>query len=199
MIEPHDNPVRREHGLDGKFVIMSNGKRGLRKPVTTVLDVDTALGDDSCHASGPRECRIMIEGFKFDHMGVAVQDIHAAILVYQDLFGYKLLSGPYDDPQQQATVAFLGLGEPHEFVVELIAPLGKGSHVARLLEKGGGAYHVCYEVADIERTLTDLRSMRCLIVREPAPAVAYQGRRIAWIMLPTRQLMELVESGGPGR
>jgi methylmalonyl-CoA epimerase len=140
----------------------------------------------------------MIEGFKFDHMGVAVHDIHAAIPVYQDLFGYKLLSGPYDDPQQQATVAFLGLGKPHDFVVELIAPLGEDSHVARLLEKGGGAYHVCYEVADLEQTLIDLRSRRCLIVRQPTPAVAYQGRRIAWVMLPIRQLMELVESGGQG-
>lgn len=130
-------------------------------------------------------------------MGVAVHDIHAAIPVYQDLFGYKLLSGPYDDPQQQATVAFLGFGKLHDFVLELIAPLGEDSHVARLLKKGGGAYHVCYEVADLEKTLSDLRMRRCLIVQQPTPAVAYQGRRIAWVMLPTRQLMELVERGGP--
>jgi methylmalonyl-CoA/ethylmalonyl-CoA epimerase len=129
---------------------------------------------------------------------VAVHDIHAAIPVYQDLFGYKLLSGPHDDPHQQATVAFLGSGQPHDFVMELIAPLGDDSHVARLLKKGGGAYHVCYEVADLDRTLRDLRLKRCLIVRPPTPAVAYQGRRIAWVMLPTRQLMELVESGRQG-
>jgi methylmalonyl-CoA epimerase len=131
---------------------------------------------------------------KFDHMGVAVADIEKSVEVYRDLFGYKVLSGPFDDPAQQARVIFLGTGDPHDFVVELIAPLNEQSHVARHVAKGAGAYHVCYEVPDIERTLAEMRAKGCMIVSQPVPAVAYQGRRIAWLFSPARQLIELVES-----
>ncbi len=131
---------------------------------------------------------------KFNHLGVAVADLAAARKSYEELFGYRVLSGPFDDAAQQATVCFLGSGESGDVVIELIAPLGDDSHVARLLKKGGGAYHVCYEVDDIEQTLAEMRSKGCLIVREPVPAVAYAGRRIAWFLTPSRQLTELVES-----
>lgn len=134
----------------------------------------------------------MKNSFKFDHLGVAVADLAAALKVYEDLFDYKVISGPFDDPRQQAAVCFLG--PDRNFVLELIAPLNDKSHVARLLAKGGGAYHVCYEVTDIQQAIADLRRKGCLIVSDPVPAVAYQGRRIAWFYTPTQQLMELVES-----
>lgn len=130
---------------------------------------------------------------RFNHLGVAVSDIKKALTVYEDLFGYKLLSGPFDDPQQQATVCFIGTDEPAHVVFELVAPLNDDSHVARLLAKGGGAYHVCYEVDDIDAAVAALRAKGCLLVNRPTPAVAFEERRIAWLYTPTRQLMELVE------
>ncbi len=45
---------------------------------------------------------------KIDHIGIAVPDIERALSQYADMFGYRLLRGPYDDPQQQARVAFIG-------------------------------------------------------------------------------------------
>jgi methylmalonyl-CoA epimerase len=141
---------------------------------------------------------------RFDHMGVAVADLDKSVAMYERLFGYKVLSGPFDDPAQQARVIFLGSGRPGDFVVELIAPLSDASHVARLVSKAGGggagAYHVCYEVDEIEKTLAEMRSQGCMIVQNPVPAVAYQQRRIAWLYTPARQLIELVEAtpaGGP--
>ncbi|MGI9517822.1 MAG: VOC family protein [Pirellulaceae bacterium] len=134
--------------------------------------------------------------FKFDHLGVAVSDMDAALASYENLFGYRLLSGPFDDPEQEATVAFVGSGEPHDVVIELIAPLTEKSHVQRILDRGVAAYHVCYEVEDIEATLAELKASKCLIVRQPVPAVAYQGRHIAWFYTPTKQLTELVEATG---
>ena len=137
--------------------------------------------------------------FRFNHMGVAVANVEEAVPIYEQLFGYQVLSGPFDDPEQQARVVFIGPpgsfdGQvARDFVLELIEPLGEKSHVARLLAKGGGAYHVCYEVNDIEQSLAELRRMGCLIVSDPVPAVAYALRRIAWFYTPTRQLVELVE------
>jgi methylmalonyl-CoA/ethylmalonyl-CoA epimerase len=130
---------------------------------------------------------------RFNHLGVAVSDIEKAVAVYEDLFGYKLLSGPFDDSQQQATVCFIGTDDPPNIVFELVAPLNDSSHVARLLAKGAGAYHVCYEVDDISATVAGMRAKGCLLVSGPTPAVAFEERRIAWLYTPTRQLMELVE------
>jgi methylmalonyl-CoA/ethylmalonyl-CoA epimerase len=130
---------------------------------------------------------------KFNHLGVAVAEIDSALESYETLFGYRLLSGPFEDPTQEATVAFVGTGEEHDVVIEIIAPLTEKSHVARILAKGVAAYHVCYEVEDIDAALAEFREKKCLVVRDPVPAVAYGGRRIAWFYTPTKQLTELVE------
>ncbi len=128
------------------------------------------------------------------HLGIAVPDLDQAVESYGDLFGYRLLTGPFDDAAQQARVCFVGTGEPGDVVFELIAPLGEDSHVSRLLARGGGAYHVCHEVDDIDQAVAHLKARGCLIVQAPVPAVAFEGRRIAWLYTPTRQLMELLES-----
>jgi methylmalonyl-CoA/ethylmalonyl-CoA epimerase len=131
--------------------------------------------------------------FRFDHLGVAVPDLEPALSSYREVFGYRLLSGPFDDAIQRTRVCFVGSGEPGDVAIELVAPLGPGSPVERVLSKGTAAYHVCYEVADLEKTLTEVRARGCIIVSKPVPAVAFEGRRIAWFYTPSRQLVEVVE------
>ena len=131
---------------------------------------------------------------KYDHVGLAVKDLDAAQKSYEELFGYVLQSGPFDDPIQQARVAFLGLPGGGDVQLELIEPLDEKSHVARILAKGVSAYHVCYRVPDIEAALAELREKKCLVVKGPDPAVAYEGRPVAWFYTPTQQLMELVQA-----
>lgn len=43
---PHDeNPFRREHGLEGKFVVMYSGNHALTNPIETVLDAAVRMQD----------------------------------------------------------------------------------------------------------------------------------------------------------
>lgn len=130
---------------------------------------------------------------RVEHIGVAVADIDAALKSYEELFGYRLLRGPFDEPSQKATVAFIGTGEPDDVIFELITPLGEDSHVAHHLARGVSAYHVCYEVDDIEATLASFKARGSLVVCEPVSVGSYDGRRIAWVMTPTHQLTEFVE------
>ena len=131
------------------------------------------------------------------HVGVAVRDLGPALSLYETLFGYRLLSGPYEDPIQQVIVAFVGNGASSgETVLELVAPAGGLSPIAGVLKKEIGAYHVCYAVDDLEAALERARSSGCLVLGAPVPAVAFGGRRIAWLYLPTRQLVELLEAPG---
>jgi len=132
--------------------------------------------------------------YRIDHIGVAVPDIERALAQYADMFGYRLLRGPYDDPQQQARVAFIGNDSTGDPPLELVAPLGAGSQVERVLAKGMSLYHVCYEVPNVPAAIEHLRGRGCLLVSGPTPAVAYDGRPIAWLYTPNRQLTELVEA-----
>lgn len=134
-----------------------------------------------------------VSAFTFHHLGVAVKSIAKAIPIYQDLFGYELFSGTFDDPIQRVSVCFLRRQAAGEIIVELIAPLGENSPIDRILTKGGGAYHVCYEVDNLDETLATLKSKKCIIVSGPVPAVAFNNRRIAWLFTPTQQLIELLE------
>ncbi|MCI0390097.1 MAG: VOC family protein [Acidobacteria bacterium] len=129
----------------------------------------------------------------FDHLGVVVADLDKALESYREIFGYELLRGPYDDPIQQVRVCFVGSDGAGHPDLELVAPLNEKSPVKTLLDKGVAAYHVCYQVLNIEQALSDLRAKGCSIVSRPVPAVAFGGSRIAWLYTPSRQLLELVE------
>jgi len=134
-----------------------------------------------------------VVSLKLSHIGVAVSDLDRAVAAYRDIFGYVMLSGPFDDPIQRVSVCFLGTGEPKEIAIELVAPKGEASPVNTILAKGIGAYHSCYEVENIEDALAYVRTRGCILISNPVPAVAFAGRRIAWFYTPTRQLIEVVE------
>ena len=134
-------------------------------------------------------------GFKLRHVGVAVPSLGPATEALVDLFGYRVVSGPFDDPIQKVSVNFLTQSDQDVAEIELISPLSEDSPIASMLRKsGGGAYHLCFETTDIEQALVHAKNKGCVIVSPAVPAVAFNGRRIAWIYTRSRQLFELVES-----
>jgi methylmalonyl-CoA/ethylmalonyl-CoA epimerase len=134
-----------------------------------------------------------MDKFIFHHVGVAVRDLETANQILENLFGYKLISGPFDDPIQKVSVSFLSRGEGDP-VIELVAPLGPDSPVRRTLEKGGGTYHVCYEVQDINAAIAHLVDQGSFLLSGPVPAVAFEGKEIAWLMTGAKLLVELVQA-----
>jgi methylmalonyl-CoA/ethylmalonyl-CoA epimerase len=134
-------------------------------------------------------------GFKLRHVGVAVPSLGRATETLSTLFGYRVVSGPFDDPIQKVSVNFLTRSDNDATEIELIAPLSEDSPITSMLAKsGGGAYHLCFETSDIDQALVHAKNHGCMIVSAPVPAVAFGGRRIAWIYTRSRQLFELVEA-----
>jgi methylmalonyl-CoA/ethylmalonyl-CoA epimerase len=133
-------------------------------------------------------------GLKLLHVGVAVNSLDQTTDSLAKLFGYRVVSGPFDDPIQKVKVNFLTRSDTDAVEIELIEPLTDDSPVRSTLKKGGGAYHFCFETADIEAALAHCKDNGCIIVSQPVPAVAFGGRRIAWIYTPARQLVEFVEA-----
>ena len=134
-----------------------------------------------------------MEEFSFHHVGIAVRDLSKAIPIYEALFGYELTSGPFDDPIQNVSVCFLSRGDG-DTVLELVAPLGPNSPIDRPLKKGGGPYHLCYQVPDIRAAISFLTEQGAFLISGPAPAVAFEMREIAWLMTEVDPLVELVQA-----
>jgi methylmalonyl-CoA/ethylmalonyl-CoA epimerase len=102
----------------------------------------------------------------------------------------------YEDPLQKVKVAFLA-ARPGDTPIELVEPAADDSPVMRFLrEKGGGLHHVCYEVPNLEEQMAEMKSRGSSIARRPRPAVAFNGRRIAWMLTAEKLLVELLERPG---
>lgn len=66
----------------------------------------------------------------------------------------------------------------------------------RFLKKGGGLHHLCYETANLDRQLESARACGGLVTRMPLPAIAFGGRRIAWVYTRNKLLIEYLERQG---
>jgi methylmalonyl-CoA epimerase len=114
---------------------------------------------------------------RIDHIGVAVEDLDAAIELY---------GGPFDMPEQHretveeqgVEAVLLDVGEGH---VELLRPLSEDTPVGKFLQKRGpGLHHVAYQAEDIEATLDSLRAAGVALIDEK-PRVGIQGKRVAFL------------------
>ena len=98
------------------------------------------------------------------------------------------------DPIQKVRVTFLEGNSASDPLIELVEPGGPDSPVSRFLERQGGLHHLCYEMKDLEAHLDFCRSVGSIIIQSPVPAVAFQGRRIAWAVTQKKLLVEFLET-----
>ncbi len=78
--------------------------------------------------------------------------------------------------------------------IELLEPAAAGSPLESILARGGKMYHQAFETAGIEAAIADLRRAGAVLALPPTPAVAFGGRPIAFLMLRTTLLVELIQS-----
>ncbi len=128
------------------------------------------------------------------HIGILVKDIPEATKLYKIRFGYEIKSDVIHDPVQTAYVQFLKLRSGSDYV-EFISPDGPKSKLTNALKKGGGLNHLCYVTDDIDSVCEKLRSTGMYLLQSPVEAVAFKGRRIAWLMGRNMMPTELVERG----
>jgi methylmalonyl-CoA/ethylmalonyl-CoA epimerase len=131
---------------------------------------------------------------KLHHIGIAVDDIAHHAEQYRKALGISLTGEIIDDEIQKVRVAFAAVG-PETFI-EFVEPLGDDSPITRLLKKGGGLYHVCYLVPDVDSAIQRVQAAGGRVVSPPAPARAFGGRRIAWVYTVDRSLIEFLEQEG---
>jgi methylmalonyl-CoA/ethylmalonyl-CoA epimerase len=130
---------------------------------------------------------------RLHHVGFVVANIETAMPGFLRSLAAEWDGQVFHDPLQKVRVAFLAT-RAQDPQIELVEPAGDGSPVLRFLQqRGGGLHHVCYEVADLEEELAAFRSRGAAIAKRPLPAVAFGGRRIAWVITSEKLLVELLE------
>lgn len=112
-----------------------------------------------------------------DHVGIAVEDIDAALSVYRDSLGLPLVHRE-TIAEQGVDAALLDVGDGH---VELLEPLSPETTVGKFLSRRGpGLHHVAYRVGDIEGTLSELREAGVRMIDERA-RTGIRGSRVAFV------------------
>jgi methylmalonyl-CoA epimerase len=102
---------------------------------------------------------------RIDHVGVAVAELDPALEMLKSAFGMEPSHREVVE-EQGVEAALIDVGEGH---VELIAPLGDDTGVAKFLAKRGpGLHHVAYQVSDIDAALETLRSREVRLIDETA-------------------------------
>ncbi|HET8840911.1 MAG TPA: VOC family protein [Ktedonobacteraceae bacterium] len=129
---------------------------------------------------------------KLHHIGIVVHNIVEQAALYNSAMPIGPLGEIFRDEVQKVYVAFVDAG--NGVTLEFIEPDGEDSPVTLALRRGTSLHHICYEVPDIEQALARAHTAGALIVCEPVPARALQGRSIAFVYFPVGGLTEFVEA-----
>lgn len=112
-----------------------------------------------------------------DHVGVAVDDLDAAISLYEGTLGMPLAHRETVG-EQGVEAVLLDVGDCH---VELLRPLGPETPVGRFLAKRGqGLHHVAYRVGDIDAVLARLRELGVRLI-DAEPRTGIRKSRVAFV------------------
>ena len=116
---------------------------------------------------------------RLNHVAIAVRDLAKAAEVYRRTLGANV-SEPVLQPEHGVTTVLITLPNTK---VELIAPLGDASPIAKFLERNpdGGIHHVCYEVEDIGAARDKLRSLGMRMLGDGKPKIGAHGKPVLFL------------------
>lgn len=200
-IEHADNPFRKEHGLEGKFVVMYSGNHSLVHPLSTVLDAALAMQDDE---------RVV---FLFVGGGAGKQEVEDVIARHKPR---NILSLPYQPLESiryslsAADVHLVSMGEPMVGIVHpckfygamalakpilLIGP--QNCHIADVLREHHCGWQINHgDAAGAEHLLRSLPDMP----QAELDAIGQRGRAVVDSELSeqnlTTRMAEILESRG---
>jgi methylmalonyl-CoA/ethylmalonyl-CoA epimerase len=114
---------------------------------------------------------------RIDHIGVAVEDLDAAVELYARAF--QMREQHRETVEEQGVEAvLLEVGDGH---VELIRPLSPETGVAKFIAKNGpGLHHVAYATDDIDSTLGAVRDAGLRLIDEE-PRTGIRNSRVAFL------------------
>jgi methylmalonyl-CoA/ethylmalonyl-CoA epimerase len=116
---------------------------------------------------------------RLNHVAIVVPDLAWAAALYRDVLGAEV-SAPVPLPAHGVTTVFVSLPNAK---IELLAPLGEDSPIARFLARNpaGGMHHLCYEVADIRAERDRLQAAGARILGDGEPSIGAHGKPVLFL------------------
>jgi methylmalonyl-CoA/ethylmalonyl-CoA epimerase len=126
------------------------------------------------------------------HVGIVVEDLRLYAEAYQSHLGLQADSEIFEDPIQKVRLQFWKDSSGN--LLELIEPASQDSPVRKAVERGGGLNHLCYQVENIDEQVRLSLAQGAIPATGIVPAVAFSGRRVAFLFFPKLKLIEFVEA-----
>jgi methylmalonyl-CoA/ethylmalonyl-CoA epimerase len=129
---------------------------------------------------------------EFDHIGIVVANIEDGERKLTGLLESLHWTQRFDDTGLGVSVRFAR--DRSGMIYELIAPLGPKSPVTRALQARANLLNqIAYRTRSIDQSVARLRAERAVPVGRAAPALAFGGARVQFLMTPLDFLVELIE------
>ncbi len=117
----------------------------------------------------------MIKGL--NHIGIAVEDLDAAVEVYRDKFGLRF-DGISEVPTEQVRIAMFYAGETK---IELLQGMAESSPITKFIQKyGPGLHHLAFTSDDAQEELVRL-SGAGLRVLDKKPRPGAHDTKVAFV------------------
>lgn len=127
--------------------------------------------------------------FEFHHVGYACRSV-ASERDFFAFLGYRQEGASFDDPVQGIHGCFLASSGSR---IELLENLEGATTLTPWLDAGIRMYHLAFLVADIDAAIHWAHSQRAKVTVAPVPAVAFGGRRIAFVIFRNGLLLEFID------
>lgn len=113
---------------------------------------------------------------KIDHIGIAVKDIKVVTDFYRSVFDCKI-SEEMDVPDRKLKIAFTDVSGVK---LEFLMGTDRESVISRFIEKKGeGIHHICLEVDDVEKAVSELKEKGLELADKPR--MGSEGKKIVFL------------------
>lgn len=127
---------------------------------------------------------------ELDHVAVTTPNLLSTLVDYMGISGARLVRGPAHNAQQNVDYAFVQLSSGT--MVEILG-VTEGSPIASHVASSGGAYHLCFEVDEIDESIAIAESEGAKLVVEAREDGAFDGRKVAFMMHENHGLFEFLQ------
>ena len=138
---------------------------------------------------------LLPEGYDFHHLGYATTSMKRERAIFQSL-GYNQEGEIFSDPIQGVTGCFMTGPGPR---IEFLENLPGSETLSPWIKTGIKLYHFAYWVDCIDSAINWARVQRAKVTVQPVPAVAFDERRICFLMFCNGLMLEFIEKTSNNR
>lgn len=125
------------------------------------------------------------------HYGFLTKNIEKSLRAFEKL-GYEKTSDLINDVQRGIDILFIE--SKNNQVIELVSPNQTESVVNSVMKSHvNSIYHICYIVKSLELSIESLSKENFVLIDPPKPAVAFNGKKVAFMMSRHTGIIELLE------